>query len=215
MHYQVRAQRQGLLIHRGGKGVVHRQQGAMGMRPLGQGGDVEHLQGRIAGGLEEQEPGAVVEQAVEITQLMPQQEMGGNAQLRQLLADELQGTAVGVADAHDALPAVGQEERGLRGHTRGEGQGRLRPLQGGELGLERLQGRIQAVAGIEAARRATLDHIQDGRGGREGEGRRVIDRRVRAPVGVLEFTGMNAACGEPALVGLGHLISPVCASGSV
>ena len=109
----------------------------------------------------------------------------------ELLADQLQGAAVGVADADHASPPVSQEHRGLGRHARGEGQGRLGTLQGGELGLQGLDGGIQPIAGVERAGLAPFDHVQDRRGGRKGKGGRGVDRRVRAAVGVLQLAGMH------------------------
>ena len=60
---------------------------------------------------------------------------------------------------------VGEEGRDLGRHAGGEGQGRLGTLQGGELGLQGLDGRIQPIAGVERAGLAPFDHVED-RGGR-------------------------------------------------
>jgi hypothetical protein len=174
---------------------------------LGQGGDVEDLQSRVGGRFEEDQTGAVVEESVELLELMAEQEMGRDAEQRQLLTDQLQGAAVGIADTDDAVAPVSEEERGLRRHAGGEGERGLGPFQGRQLLLQGEDAGVQSVARIEASGDPTLDDIEQRRGRGKGEGRGGIDRRMGAAVRIGALAGMDAAGGQAVLGGCGHGLS--------
>ena len=105
VHDDIGAQRQRLLVHRRGEGVVDRDQGAMGMGAIGDGADVEQRQRRVGRCFEQDQSRAVVEQRLHAIDLFRRQEMGGYAQQGQLHAQQFQGAAIGLTDAEDPLPS--------------------------------------------------------------------------------------------------------------
>jgi hypothetical protein len=197
----VRAVVEGVLVDGGGEGVVDDRQGADRAGLFGDGGDggdVEDVQGGVGRGLEEHDAGPAGQHLGQSADFVAAQEGGGDAELGQVVAEEFEGAAVDVADARDVLAGTGggEEGGGFGGHARGERERLLAVFQVGELGLEGADGGVEAVAGVEVARLAALDDVEEVGGGVERErGMRVqrsVDRTFRIPV----LAGAHAAGGQ-------------------
>ncbi len=190
---QVGAEFQRTLVHRRGERVVDRQQGAVGMRPARDRADVEHIERRVGGRLQEHQPRTAGQQGVEPLQLAGEQQVGCNPEQRQLLAQQFQRAAIGISDADDAIATVREEQGRFRRHPGAECPGHFRALEAGQRVFQRHDRGVHAVAGIKAARLAAIDHVEQFLGRAEGERGRVVDRNVRTAMRVPETLAVDAA----------------------
>ncbi len=74
------AQLERALIHRRGKGVVHRHQRPVSMRPLRDGANIQHLQCRVGGRLEKHQPRTADQQRIEPLELAAKQQVSPDSQ---------------------------------------------------------------------------------------------------------------------------------------
>ena len=105
VHDKVCALGEGVLVDRGSEGVVYDRQSPGGACLTRGDGDVEPSQGRVRRRLEEHDPRPVVQDLGQAADLVGAQKRGGDADLGKVVAEEFDGAAVDIADAHDVLPA--------------------------------------------------------------------------------------------------------------
>jgi len=149
---QVRPERQGLLVDRGGQGVVdhHDRAGVVGDR--GQPLDVDDLEGGVGGRLQVEQPAAPSQLGLDLPVIGGLAERDLDLPARQELEKELAGAAVAVLDRHDPVAWLdaGEERVANGGHARGEGGRGLGALEQTQLLLEDAHRRV-AVSTVDVA----------------------------------------------------------------
>ncbi len=181
LQHHVGTEQQRLLERRREQGVVDDDDRACRVAEARGGGDVGELQGRVGGGLEEEQLGRPRECGLERREIGSVDELRLDAEARQHLLEEPHGAAVGDVGEHRAV--AGGEER-QRQHGGGGKAGRVagavrRPLERREPQLQRGHRRVaRAAVGVPlvlAHRLADVggglvDRDQDGAGRGVGDG---------------------------------------------
>ena len=161
VQHQIGAQRQGVLVDGRREGVVGDHDGPDRVGRGGQTRDVQHLECRVGGRLQVDQPAAAGDGGLDLLVVVGLAELDLDADARQEVDEQLIGAAVGVLDRHDAIAGrqQGKEHVTDGGHAGGEARGSLGAFEDPDLLLEGVHGGIR-VAAVDVARLAPKSYVE-------------------------------------------------------
>ena len=156
--HHVGAERNGAGKDRGGENIVDDDQRAVFMGDVGHHPDVDHLQGGIGGGFEEDRGGVGADGGAPLVEIGAVDEGHLDPEAGQQVFEDVKAGTKERARGDDVIArAQAGHERGIDGgHAGGGGEGILGPFEPGDPLLEHRHGGV-AVAGIDEFVRSRLD----------------------------------------------------------